>query len=187
MAYGATLQMVQQPAKPGTEIPFEEIFQKHHRLVASALRITIGSSDELEDLVQVAFMEVYKSLHRFEGRSALSTWVYRIAIRVGLQHRRKKHRLRWLSLFSVPERVESFPGPHPVATLESREALRELDKKMEGLTEAKRMVFALSDIHGLTHTEVGQILDINPNTVRSRLHAARTELLTRESKTEESS
>ena len=83
--------------------------------------------------------------------------------------------------------MESFPGPHPVATLESREALRELDKKMEGLTEAKRMVFALSDIHGLTHTEVGQILDINPNTVRSRLHAARTELLTRESKTEESS
>ena len=159
------------------ELSFEDLFNNHYRLVASAIRLTVGPSDEWEDLVQVAFMEVYKSLGRFEGRSSLSTWVYKIAFRVGLQHRRRLQRLKWLSLFHTPTATEEFAGPHPVARLESREALRALDSRLQTLTEAKRLVFVLSDIHGLTNTEIAEVLDINANTVRSRLHAARTEVL----------
>ena len=159
------------------ELSFEDLFNKHYRLVASAIRLTVGPSDEWEDLVQVAFMEVHKSLGRFEGRSSLSTWVYKIAIRVGLQHRRRLQRKNWLSLFNTPSATEDFAGPHPVARLESREALKTLDTTLQSLTEAKRLVYVLSDIHGLTNTEIAEVLDINANTVRSRLHAARNEVL----------
>ena len=176
MSFGVASDMTKNP-NAAPELSFEDLFNNHYRLVASAIRLTVGSSDEWEDLVQVAFLEVYKSLDRFEGRSSLSTWVYKIAIRVGLQHRRRQRRFRWLSLFHNANSPNEYAGPHPVAKLESREALKALDTRLAGLSEAKRIVFVLSDVQGLTNTEIAEILGINPNTVRSRLHAARTEIL----------
>lgn len=177
LAVGVKGRMTEKNPHVRVDDSFEDLFNQHYRLVTSALRITCGPTEDIEDLVQNAFIEVFKSLHRFEGRCALSTWIYRIAIHVGLQHRRKKQRWAWIRLFNGEQSAEHFGGPHPVAKLESREALRDLDHRLEGLSEAKRIAFVLVDIEGMTNTEAAAVLNINPNTVRSRLHAARTELL----------
>ena len=158
-------------------IHFETLYREHHRLVIGAVRMVVGPTDELEDICQNAFIEIYRSLPRFQGRSSITTWMYGVAMRVAMQHRRKAGKRRWLQLVGDEKNSERQSGPHPVPKLESREALRDLDSLLSTLTEAKRAVFVLSDVQGCTNVEIAEILGINANTVRSRLHAARQELL----------
>ena len=98
-------------------------------------------------------------------------------MRVAMQHRRKLGRSGWLKLAADDPGIECQSAPHPVPRLESREALRELDALLGALSEAKRAVFVLSDIQGCTNVEIAEILGINANTARSRLHSARQEVL----------
>ena len=161
-----------------SEVPsFEVLYQEHRRVVIGAVRMIVGPHDELEDICQNAFIEIYRSLPRFQGRSSITTWMYGVAMRVALQYRRKLGRSRWLKLVKDDLGLEGQSAPHPVPRLESREALRELDSLLTGLSEAKRVVFVLSDIQGCTNVEIAEILGINANTVRSRLHSARQEVL----------
>mgnify|MGYP001440886405 CR=1 FL=1 len=77
----------------GDEAAFNEIFRSYRSLVWGVLHHLMPNDPELEDVVQQAFVEVFRSLDTFEGRSKLSSWVARVALHVGYHHlRRKKSR-----------------------------------------------------------------------------------------------
>ena len=80
------------------EVNFDELYRTQRGRVLATVRSVLGPSDEIEDVVQLVFIEVHRSLGRFQGRSMLSTWIYRIAVNVTLQHIRRKKRRRWLLL-----------------------------------------------------------------------------------------
>lgn len=160
------------------ERSFDAIYREQRGRVVATVRSVLGHNDELEDVVQLVFMEIYRCLPRFEGRSKLSTWVYRITVNVTLQHIRKKKRRRWLTLAS--EGDEPMRLPHEVdqvRRLEQRQALELVERATSKLSEKKRTVWVLHELEGLQPPEIAEILHIPKNTVRSRLLAARREIL----------
>jgi RNA polymerase sigma-70 factor (ECF subfamily) len=160
-------------------VNFDTLYREQRTRVLATVRSVIGPSDEIEDVVQLVFIEVHRSLDRFQGRSKLSTWVYRIAVNVALQHIRRKKRRRWLMLGSTGEEAERQPARgNSEHRLEGRELLEHVYRAAERLSEKKRTVWVLHELQGLSPPEVAETLEIPVNTVRSRLLAARREIRT---------
>lgn len=160
-------------------MPFEALYREHRGMVTAVVRNVLGADDELEDVVQTAFLEVHRSLERFRGDAALSTWIYRVATNTALQALRRQRRRRWLRLFTEPDdlhRVEAPPTPDRAQTAG---ALAALDAALAPLSPKKRAVYVLVEIEGLSPAEVAEVLDVKVNTVRSRLIAARAEVTER--------
>ena len=167
------------PSRVAVAVPdFDTVYREHRHRVLGAVRRVIGPDLEIEDVMQLVFLEVHRCLPRFEGRSKLSTWVHRIAVNVALQHLRRKKRRRWLRLgLTGDERPPQESPDAGVRRLEGRELLARVYRIIDRLTEKKRAVWVLHELEGLSPAEIGAVLDIPTNTVRSRLVAARREML----------
>ncbi|MCB9729255.1 MAG: RNA polymerase sigma factor [Deltaproteobacteria bacterium] len=158
--------------------PFDAVYREQRGRVLGAVRAIIGPSDEVEDVVQLAFIEIHRCLDRFEGRSRLSTWCYRIAVNVALQHLRRKRRKRWLMLGITGDEAGDLALPvHSTRRLEDREILQKVYRAADGLSEKKRVVWVLHELRGMDPHEIAEVLEIPMNTVRSRLLAARRDLM----------
>jgi len=161
-------------------VDFDTIYREQRQRVLATVRSVLGPSDEIEDVVQLVFIEVHRSLARFEGRAKLSTWVYRISVNVALQHIRRKKRRRWLMLGMTGDEAESHrDAGRPELRLEDRQILERVYKAADRLSEKKRVVWVLHELQGLSPTEIAEVLEVPMNTVRSRLLAARKEVKSR--------
>jgi RNA polymerase sigma-70 factor (ECF subfamily) len=158
---------------------FDTIYKEYMPRVLAAIRGVLGHSDELEDVVQMAFMEVFRSLDKFEGRSKLSTWIHRIAVNVAYQHIRQRQRDRRIVLKTEGEEslFERLTSRDELRLIRDRETIKHVFDVMGQISHKKRVVWILSDLFGLSRQEISEFLDIPVNTVRSRLKAARRELL----------
>ncbi len=167
------------PAEAELEVPtFEAIYREQRGRLLAVVRSVIGDSDELEDVLQLVFIEIHRCLPRFEGRSRLSTWLYRISVNVALQHLRKRRRKRWLVLGAAGDEEKRHVSlVDDNLRLEDRQLLREVERALDVLSDKKRVVWQLHELQGLEPHEIGEILDIPMNTVRSRLLAARKEVM----------
>jgi len=155
---------------------FDEIYREYRSMVASTVRHMVGAGDA-EDVIQTVFLEVFRSLPRFRGESKVKTWVYRITINVALQHRRRRSRKKWLMFFSEPNAEQRIADTRPVQSIAARETLRNLQEAIEKLTEKKRLAFVLVEVERLSPSEASKILGVPTNTIRSRVMAARKEVL----------
>lgn len=159
-------------------LAFDTVYREQRGRVLATVRSVLGASDEIEDVVQLVFIEIHRCLPRFEGRSKLSTWIYRIAVNVALQHLRKKKRHRWLTLgLTGDEDQRQTSGRNLTAQLEDREILEEVYASVDKLSQKKRVVWVLHELQGLDPQQIADILDIPMNTVRSRLLSARRDVM----------
>lgn len=159
-------------------VSFDAVYREQRARVLATVRSVMGGTDEVEDVVQLVFIEVHRCLPRFEGRSKLSTWIYRIAVNVALQHLRKKKRQRWLTLGLTGDEDQRQASQRSLASqLEDREVLKEVYESVDKLSEKKRVVWVLHELQGLDPQQIGEVLEIPMNTVRSRLLAARGEIM----------
>ena len=163
-----------------SSVDFDALYREQKQRVLGTVRSVLGPSDEIEDVVQLVFIEVHRSLARFEGRAKLSTWVYRIAVNVALQHIRRKKRRRWLMLGARGDEAERQPSSgKPERRLEERQVLERVYAAVDRLNEKKRVVWVLHELQGLAPAEIAEVVEIPMNTVRSRLLAARKEVKAR--------
>ncbi len=135
----------------------------------------LGSTDELEDLVQQVFIKVHRSLGRFEGRSRFSTWLYRICVHVAMDHLRKKKRRREVPDMDAVEALAD-PGADPGAVILRKEVAARLNRALARLKEAKRNVVVLHDLMEVPTEEISRSLGVPAATVRTRLFYGRREL-----------
>jgi RNA polymerase sigma-70 factor (ECF subfamily) len=160
-------------ARSGDTAAFRELYAQHHRQVASQLAFLVPRSD-LEDVLQDVFVEVYRSLKRFEGRSAFTTWLYRLTVHVAMKARRKHTRSRLDIVEELPETVDPSAGPDETALSAERQARVEV--LLQQLSPKKRAVLVMHDLRGMEAQRIAEILDTNILTVRTRLFYARREL-----------
>ena len=159
----------------GNQAAWQLLYEKHRSQAWAVLTRMLGHSDDLEDLVQTVFVKVYRSLHRFEGRSKLSTWLYTICIHVAMDYRRKMSRQKKTSdIDEVPGLASKDPDPHQQA--ERAEAISNLGKALSKMKESKRNIIVLYDIMEVPADEIASLLGTPVPTVRSRLFYARREL-----------
>ena len=163
----------------GEQAAFGELLTRYTEKVNNlAIRITRNQEDA-EEILQDVFVTVYKKIDRFEGKSAFSSWLYRITVNTAFMKLRKRKQTQAVSIDDVGEAAnESFTGKRSdtsdVNFISSRHELRaQLDQAIENLPEEYKAIFILRDVDGLSNQEVGEILNISVPAVKSRLHRSR--------------
>jgi len=162
-----------------SEMNFNDLYREHKRRVYGTVHHIVGHCDEIDDIVQTVFLEIHRSLSRYQGQSKLSTWIYRISVNVALQYIRKRKRRRVFLFHTADEPDFERAGDDVGTRYDQREVMKHLYRHLNTLSEKKRTVFVLHELEGLPFEDVAAICQIPVNTVRSRLHAARSELTVR--------
>ena len=160
-------------AKAGDVAAFRELYAQHHRQVSRQLAFLVPRAD-LEDVLQDVFIEVYRSIRRFQGKSAFTTWLYRVTVHVAMKSRRKQTRSRLDVVDELPERTDERPLPDAVSLSAERQA--RVEALLEKLSPKKRAVLVMHDVQGVEAQQIAEILETNVMTVRTRLFYARKEL-----------
>jgi len=149
---------------------FEQAYEQHFEFVWASLRALGLAGPSLEDGVQDVFLIVHRRLDGFESRSSLRTWLYGIARHVAHNYHRRQRRKGGSEPLN-PSLPAEDPGPEDQAA--DDETLRFVQKFVATLSERQRDVFVLCDVQELSAPEVAEMLGLKPNTVYSRLRAAR--------------
>ena len=157
---------------------FDAVYEDHLDFVWLAVRRMGVRLADMDDVVQEVFFIVHRRLAEFEGRAQLKTWVFKILVHVVRHYWRAHQRKPGDRAAEDPAEIQTLAADHekgPAATLERVEALRVLDRLLGELDEDKREVFVLAEIEQMTAVQIAEIVEANPNTVASRLRAARQE------------
>lgn len=140
----------------------------------------LGDEQDAEDVLQNTFMKVLQSIEKFEGRSSLSTWLYRIGVNEALMLlRRQKPTISVAMDYEGDDDEIQHPTQFtdwcclPEEDLLSDEARRHLDKAIRRLPEKLQVVFLLRDVEGLSIRETSEALDLTETAVKTRLLRAR--------------
>jgi RNA polymerase sigma-70 factor (ECF subfamily) len=145
------------------------------------MRSLVGpAAADLDDLIQSAAEQTFKSIGRYDGTCALTTWVYAICYRVLLNHRRWYR--RWKVRFSylgaeddaLAEALDDAPTPPEL--LEARARTRHLHRALSRMSDKYRVVVVLHDLEELEISEIASIVSCGELTVRSRLRDGRKQL-----------
>jgi RNA polymerase sigma-70 factor (ECF subfamily) len=165
----------------GDAAAFRQLVETYSPRIYNLALKMLGDPDLAEDILQETFVNAYRAIDRFEGRSHISTWLYRIAHNAVLMRLRKEQRLPDLKsleddvdldVLSAPDRWDDAPERR----LLQAELLGKMDEALGNLSEALRVVFVLRDIDGLSTAETAEVLDLSETAVKSRLHRARLAL-----------
>lgn len=152
---------------------FRALFAEHAPFVWRVLKRHGVRERDLEDACQEVFVVVHRRLHEFDGRAAMRTWIYGIAVRVALAARRRAHVRREAPEETAPEQVEAEGSFEHTAR---RELFALAQAALLQMSDEKREVFALYELEGLTMAEVASSLQIPESTALSRLYVAREEI-----------
>ena len=162
---------------------YDELVRRYQERIYATVYHMTSNHEDANDLVQETFIKAYRALKTFKGDSSFYTWVYRIAVNKTINFlKQRKNRLH-MSLNDVDFNAENDPDlvalvseKTPRRDLNLAELQDKLNAAMLKLSEHHRMVVTLHDIQGLSHEEIGAIMDCNVGTVRSRLFYARQQL-----------
>ena len=167
--------------RAGEPALFEVLMRRHNRRLYRAARAVVKDEDEVEDVMQQAYVNAFTHLHQFEERSQFSTWLTRITLNEAFRRRRKIRQTGAMS--PVPSDGEDRPGaimesitspqPDPERQAYAQELRRVLEAAVDELPETYRTVFMLRDIEGLSTSEAGDGLGLGEEAVKTRLHRAR--------------
>ena len=146
----------------------------------------LGDEQEAEDVMQETFLNAFRSIDRFEGRSKLSTWLYRIAYNASLMRLRKRKQMTAFSLDQPLPAVDGIDLNEPRHLVDwsqvpddqllTAEARWEMERAIADLPETLRSAFVLRDVQGLSGAETAEVLGISVQAVKNRLHRARLRL-----------
>ena len=164
-------------AQLGDADAFAALFHEHKsRIYSLCLRMTSNVA-EAEDLTQDAFLQVFRKLSTFRGDSALSTWLYRIAVNTVLMHFRKKSPSQ-VSLdepYGNHEDARSIRREHGArdGRLETSVTRVALTRAISELPEGYRTIFLLHEVEGYEHREIAELLGCSVGNSKSQLHKAK--------------
>ena len=167
-------------AADGDRASQRELFHKLKSAVHHTLFRILGNNRDLEDLIQDAFLEIFRALPSFRGDSSLSRWSQTIATRTAyLAIERRKPAAVDLEVVEE-EIVDRDPDAHRVAL--AKQAAKRLYAAMDRIDAKQRIAFALAVIDGLSLSEVAELTDSSVVAVKTRVWRARRDLMKRAAK-----
>lgn len=164
-------------AKSGDKKAMAELVKAYEKTIYNFAFKICRNPDKAEDIMQETFFSMIKSLKQFDGKSKLSTWLYRIVVNHCLMEGRKK-RHDFVSIDDDDNGLydSTYTADWdniPVNSIENKELRTILDKAIEKLAPDYRAVFLLRDVEGLSTEETGKVTELSVPAVKSRLHRAR--------------
>jgi RNA polymerase sigma-70 factor (ECF subfamily) len=169
--------------RSGSQPAFDWLVTHYHRPVFGLVSGILHDSSEAADITQEVFLRAFRGITGFREGSSLKTWLYRIAVRQALNHRRWSWRhLRQQSSMDTETNEEGHllqfkaPGASPFDELASREVQQAVRRALGHVPEDFRTAVILRDLEGLSYEEIGEVLDISVGTVKSRILRGRRAL-----------
>ncbi len=160
---------------------FRTIMKKHNQRLYRIARGVVRNDSEAEDIVQEAYVRAFAHLNSFRGDSTLATWLSRIVINEALGRLRKKRAQKVVAISggqTLEGQIIQFPNndsnTDPERNMAQRQILQIVEKATDALPDVYRTVFIARVIEGLSIDETAEMLGIRPETVKTRLHRART-------------
>jgi RNA polymerase sigma-70 factor (ECF subfamily) len=171
-------------SQDGTLAAFDELIQRYQQRVYATVYHMTSSHEDADDLTQESFIKAYKALKRFKGESSFYTWIYRIAVNRTINFLKQRKRKSYhMSLNDMDMQVENhadllmfISDNTPRRDVRLNELQEKMNEAMQKLSETHRLTVTLHDVQGMSHDEIGKIMDCNTGTVRSRLFYARQQL-----------
>src|SRR5687767_15607067 len=170
-------------AREGDLQAYDDLVRRYQERIYATVYHMTSNHEDANDLAQETFIKAYSALKSFKGDSSFYTWVYRIAVNKTinfLKQRRNKNHMSLNDLdFSAendPDMVALVSDKTPRRDIALTELQEKLNDAMLKLSAVHRLVVTLHDVQGLSHEEIGKIMDCNVGTVRSRLFYARQQL-----------
>lgn len=159
---------------------FERLYKLHSRRVYALCLRFAGNPTDAEDLMQEAFLQLFRKIHTFRGEAKFSTWLHRLAVNVVLmRRRRKRHPEVSLDATSETDDADSRPVLDPGGPDLRLSGVLDrvnLDNALEQLPDGYREMFILHDVEGYEHNEIADILGCSVGNSKSQLFKARLRL-----------
>ena len=158
---------------------FEILMRRYNQRVYRLSRAVLRSDAEAQDVVQEAWVRAYEHLDQFEGRAEFSTWLCRIAIHEAWARMRRSRRYETIEPRPTGEdreMKEASVDPNPEGAAYGREVGLLVQEAVDALPEGYRTVFVLRQIEELSTAETAECLELSEETVKTRLHRARSAL-----------
>lgn len=171
-----------QLAKKGDRSAQAKIVKNHEKMVYNLGLKLLGNEEKAECILQETFLKVLQALPKFQEKSQLSTWIYRIATNQALMRLRKKKRHHFSISEDQDDDGKDYSGfvqsldADPLDNLLNLELKEKMDRAIELLPDNYKTVFVMKDIEGLALKEIAEILNLSLPAVKSNLHRARVML-----------
>jgi RNA polymerase sigma-70 factor, ECF subfamily len=153
------------------ELDIDTLYAEHAGFIGRVLVRLVGDGAHVDDLLQETFIVAHRKRATFDGRSAVRTWLYAIAARLAMRHRRGA--ARWLralaGLTDEPERVSANPADE----LERARAAAAVRAVLDELPFKQREVVVLYELEGMDGADIAELVGVPVNTVWTRLHHGR--------------
>ena len=161
---------------------FEHLVHAYEKTVYNLALRSLGNRQDAEDVTQEAFLKAYRSLSSYRGDSKFSVWLYRIVSNLCLDQLRARQRRPAQSLTVENDEGESeeleITDEHfsPERLLDRKLTRESVQRGLASLPDDARQILLLRELQGLSYEEIGQTLDLEPGTVKSRIFRARKRL-----------
>jgi len=158
-------------ALQGRQSAFGELVKRYQAMAYGCAYALLGNFDDAEELCQEAFIQAYTSLGNLKEAKKFPSWLRSITRNVCISFIRQKRKLR-----SFEEAVRKRESPTPAEQCQRRELSSQLMEAVNTLSERNRLLVTLFYLDGLSYKEIGDFLEVPPNTVKVTLRRARQQL-----------
>lgn len=156
---------------------FEILLRRYNQTLYRVIRSYIQSENDVEDVMQNAYIKAFQKLVQFRGDATFSTWLIRIGINEALQHIRKNkrnpgangHDEDLTKILQLPETDKMNPEKHMI----KHEIQLLVEKAIDRLPEKYRIIFMLHEVEGAKNSEIANCLNLSDSNVKVRLHRAK--------------
>ena len=159
-------------SQAGDTEAFGELVTKYRAKIYAMLYCMVRNENDAWDLAQEGFLQAWRSIHKFEGRSSFYTWLYRLSVNLAIDSLRRKRR------YVEVELDDAIPCslPSPRANYRLTEIRQHINAALAQLSPEHRAVIVLKEIEDLQYREIAEILNVSIGTVMSRLFYGRRKL-----------
>jgi RNA polymerase sigma-70 factor (ECF subfamily) len=160
---------------------FQDIYNQYNALVYNLALNYVQNIEDAEEITQDVFVQVYNSLEKFEEKSTVKTWLYRITINKCLDFIKHKNSKKRFFIFgnksqNETEYLNSSNFEHPGILLENKEKAAQLYGVINELSENQKTAFILSKIDGVSNSEIATVMQLSVSSVESLIFRAKTTL-----------
>jgi len=170
-------------SRRGDKEAFRELVERHQRKIISVAIGMMHNRDDALDLTQETFVKAFENLNKFKGESSFYTWLYRIAVNLAIDYRRRDRRNPIISLEDRPGGGENAEATLPDQRLsdpyhqaQAHEIGGRVAEAINELTPDHKAVILLREVEGLSYEDISRVMQCSKGTVMSRLHYARKKL-----------
>src|SRR6266496_1352285 len=170
-------------ARQGDLAAYDDLVRRYQERIYATIYHMTSNHEDANDLAQETFIKAFQALKSFKGGSSFYTWIYRIAVNKTINFLKQRKNRSHMSLNDLdlnaehdPDLIALISDKTPRRDISLTELQEKLNAAMLKLSPVHRLVVTLHDVQGLSHDEIGKIMDCNIGTVRSRLFYARQQM-----------